>query len=58
MENKGKLIQTVFSLTQIEGITLGAGEEVDEVVGRASGVGVDRLGEVDDWASEGQAAGV
>jgi len=32
---------TVFSLTHIEGITLGAGEEVDEVAGGASGMGVD-----------------
>ena len=37
----------------IEGITLGAGEEVDEVAGRASGMDVDRIGEVGD-----QAAGV
>jgi hypothetical protein len=32
--------QTVFSLTHIEGITLGAGEEEDEVVGGASGIQV------------------
>ena len=50
--------QTVFSLTHIEGITLGAGEEVDEVAGGAGGMGVDGIGEVGDWASEGQAAGV
>jgi hypothetical protein len=48
--------QTIFSLTHIEGITLGAGEEVNEVVGGASGMGVDRIGEVGDRASEGQAA--
>ena len=30
--------QTIFSFTHIEGITLGAGEEVDEVVGGASGM--------------------
>ena len=29
--------QTIFSLTHIEAITLGAGEEVDEVAGGASG---------------------
>ena len=32
---------TVFSLSHIEGITLGAGEEVDEVAGEASGLGVE-----------------
>ena len=48
--------QTVFSLTHIEGITLGTGEEVDEVAGRASGMGMVRIGEVGDRASEGQAA--
>ena len=32
--------QTVFSLTHIEGITLGAGEEVD---GGASGMGVNGI---------------
>ena len=31
--------QTVFSLSHIEGITLGAGEEVDEFAGGASGMG-------------------
>jgi hypothetical protein len=50
--------QTIFSLAHIEGFTLGAGEEVDKVAGGASGMGVDRIGEVGDWASEGQAAGV
>ena len=30
--------QTVFRLAPIEGITLGAGEEVDEVAGGASGM--------------------
>ena len=48
--------QTVFSLSHIEGITLGAGEEVDEVAGGASNMCVDRIGQV--IASEGQAAGV
>ena len=50
--------QTIFSLAHIEGITLGAGEEVDEVAGGASGLGVDGIGEVGDRASERQAAGV
>ena len=36
--------QTVFSLSHIEGITLGAGEEVDEVAGGPGGLGVDRIG--------------
>ena len=43
--------QTDFGFTHIEGITLGAGEEVDEVAGGASGMGVDRM------PSEGQAMG-
>ena len=42
--------QTVFSLSHIEGITKGAGEEVDEVAGGVSGMGVDRIGEVGDQA--------
>ena len=46
--------QTIFSLAHVEGITLGAGE----VAGGAGGMGVDGIGEVGDWASEGQAAGV
>ena len=50
--------QTIFSLAHIEGITPGAGEDVDEVARGASGMGVDRIGEVGDQASEGQAAGV
>ena len=50
--------QTIFSLAHIEGITLGTGEEIDEVVGGASVMSVDGIGEVDDWAREGQAAGV
>ena len=49
--------QTVFSLPYIERVTLGAGEEVDEVAGGASGMGADRLGRLV-MASEGQAAGV
>ena len=31
--------QTVFSLSHIEGITMDASEEVDEVAGGASGIG-------------------
>ena len=50
--------QTVFSLTHIEGITLGAGEEVDEVAGGAGGMSVDGICEVGDRTSERQAAGV
>ena len=49
--------QTIFSLAHIEGITLGAGEEVDEVAGEAGGMSVDGKGEVGDQASEGQATG-
>ena len=51
-------LQTLFSLSNIEVITLDAGEEVDEVAGGASGMGVDRIGEIGDRASEGQAARV
>ena len=50
--------QTVFSLAHIKGITLGAGEEVDEVARGAIGMDADRIGEVGDRASEGKAAGV
>ena len=50
--------QTISSLTHIVGITLSAGEEVDEVAGGAGGMGLDGIGEVGDRASEGQAAGV
>jgi hypothetical protein len=49
--------QTVFSICHIEGIKLGAGEEVDEVSGGTSGKSVNRIGEVGDRASEEQAAG-
>ena len=38
--------QTIFSLAHIEGITLGAGEEVDVVAGGADGMDVDGIGEV------------
>ena len=42
--------QTIFGFTHIEGITLGTGEKV--AVG-ASGMSVDRVGEVCDRAREG-----
>ena len=35
--------QTIFSLSHIEGITLGAGEEVDEVAGGTSVMVGDRI---------------
>ena len=38
--------QTVLSISHKEGITLFAGEEIDEVAGGASSMGVDRIGEV------------
>ena len=50
--------QTVPGLFHIVGITLVAGEEVDEVAGGAGGMGVDRIGEVGNRVSEGHAAGV
>ena len=50
--------QTISSLAHIEGITVGADEEVGEVAGGAGFMGVDGIGEVGDRASEGQAAGV
>jgi hypothetical protein len=48
--------QTVLSFPHIGGITLDSDDEVDEVVGEACGMGVDRIGEADDRASEGQSA--
>ena len=57
-EDQWPFIQTISSLAHIQGITLGAGEEVDEVAGGADGMGVDGIGELGDRASEGQAAGV
>ena len=35
--------QTIFGFTHIEGITLSAGEEVDEVAEGATGMGVGRI---------------
>ena len=52
------LVDRLFLVSPIEGITLGAGEEVDDVAGGAGGMDVDGIGEVGDRASEGQAAGV
>ena len=46
-----------FISSHIEGITLGAGEEVDGVAGGASSMDFDRIGE-GEWDSERQAAGV
>ena len=39
-------------------MALSTGEEVNEIAERASGMDVDKIGEVDDRASEGHAAGV
>ena len=50
--------QAIFSLAHIEEITLGVGDDVDEIAGEASGMGVDRIGKVGNWASEGPAAEV
>ena len=50
--------QIVFSFSHIEGTTQGAGEEVDEVARGASSMGVDKIGEVGDRASEEQAVGM
>ena len=41
--------QTVFSFSHIEGIRLDACEKVDEVAGGASGMEVDRIGELVTW---------
>jgi hypothetical protein len=40
--------QTIFSFTHIEGITLGAGEEVLEVSGGTIGMGLHGIAEVGD----------
>ena len=50
--------QTIFSFAHIEGITLGTGEEVDEVAGGPSGMGVDGIGELGDRTRERQVTGV
>ena len=46
--------QTISSLVHIEGITLGTGEEVDEVAEGAGDMGVDGIVKVGDRANEGQ----
>ena len=50
--------QTILSFTHVESITLGAGEEVDEVAGGSNSIDVVREGYVGDRASEVQAAEV
>ena len=45
--------QTIFGFTHIEGIILGAGEEVDQVAGGTSDMGMHRISEVGDRTSEG-----
>ena len=50
--------KTIFIFPHIEGITLDAIDGVDEVAGGASAMDVDRIGEVNDRASERQVAGV
>ena len=51
--------QTVFSISYIEGIILGIGEEVDEVAGGANGMGVDGMvEEVDEVAGGANGMGV
>ena len=44
--------QIIFSFTHIEHITIGAGEEVDEVAGGACDMGVVRVDEAGDRVSE------
>ena len=43
--------QTIFSFCHIEGITLGGGEEI-EIAEGASGMGINKIGEVGDKASK------
>ena len=50
--------QTSFGFIHIEGISLCADEEFDEVPGVASGMGVDRIGKTGDRDSEGQSTRV
>ena len=49
--------QTISSLAHIVGITLSAGEELDEVAGGAGGMGVDGIGEVGDRARKDRLLG-
>ena len=50
--------QTIFHFTHKEGITLGAGEKVDDITGGTSDTGMDRIDEVGDKTSKGQAIGI
>ena len=50
--------QTIFYFTHIEGITLDASEKIGKAAGGASGRCVNRIGEVGDRTSGGQADGV
>ena len=45
--------QTICNFSHMEGITLAAGEEINKVAKRASGMGMDGIGEVGDTTSEG-----
>ena len=49
--------QSISSLSHIEGTTLGAGQEIYEVAGKASDIGLDGISEVGDRASEEQLLG-
>ena len=46
------LVDKLFGFTHIKGITLDAGEEVDEVAGGAHDMGVDMIGQFGDRTSE------
>ena len=48
----------IYIFTPIEGITLGVGQEVDDVVGPTSDMDMDGASNIVNRASEGQAAGV
>ena len=50
--------QTIYGFIHIEDNTLGAGKEVDEVAGGASGMSVNRIDEIGDRDSKGQVAGM
>ena len=52
------LVNKLFLVSHIKGITLGADKEVDEVAGGASGMCVDKTGEIGDWVRNGKAVGV
>ena len=44
--------QIIFSLTHIEGTTVGAGKEVDEVAGRANDIGLDGIDQISKRANQ------